>query len=149
MGHGGRPAGMRGWQGQPRKMVEYEHWHKIKRKCRSLGCGLQFSGAENDLLAIRRQSSNTLFSAARTSNSRCLVLWSKDAMRVSFYIERSCPEHGTARPSRCIEAPKSPTRAGPGPRAPPPRPRFSRVAESWSWSRGKWQAAAGAIFSDL
>jgi hypothetical protein len=33
--------------------------------------------AENDLLAIRLQSSNTLFSAARTSNSMCLVLWSK------------------------------------------------------------------------
>jgi hypothetical protein len=65
---------MRGWQGQPRKMVEYEHWHKIKRKCRSLlGCGLQFGGAENDLLAIRLQILKTLFSAARTSNSRCLV----------------------------------------------------------------------------
>jgi hypothetical protein len=47
--------------GQPRKMVEYEHWHEIKRKC--------------DLLAIGLQSSNTLFSAARTSNSRCLVLY--------------------------------------------------------------------------
>jgi hypothetical protein len=44
---------MRGWQGQPRKMVEYEHWRKIKRKGRSLGCGLQLGGAENDLLAIR------------------------------------------------------------------------------------------------
>jgi hypothetical protein len=62
-------------------MAEYEHWHKIKRKCRSLGCGLQFGGAENDMPAIRLQSSNALFSAARTSNSRCLVLWSKDAMR--------------------------------------------------------------------
>jgi hypothetical protein len=64
-----------GWQGQPRKMAEYGHWHKIKRKCRSLGWGLQFGGAGNDLLAIRLQSSNTLFSAARTrtSNSRCLV----------------------------------------------------------------------------
>jgi hypothetical protein len=28
----------RGWQCQPRKMVEYEQWHKIKRKGRSLGC---------------------------------------------------------------------------------------------------------------
>jgi hypothetical protein len=48
-----------------------------------LVCGLQFGGAENDLLAIRLQSSNTLFSAARTSNSRCLVLYLvlKDAMR--------------------------------------------------------------------
>jgi hypothetical protein len=64
-----------GREGQPRKMAEYgEHWHKIKRKGRSLGCGLQFGGAENDLLAIRLHSSNTLFSAARTSNSRCLVL---------------------------------------------------------------------------
>jgi hypothetical protein len=36
----------------------------------------KFGGADNDLLAIRLQSSNTLFSAARTSNSRsrCLVL---------------------------------------------------------------------------
>jgi hypothetical protein len=75
---------MRGWQGQPRKIVEYEHWHKTKPSIRSLGCGLPFGGAENDLLAIRLQSSNTLFSTARTSNSRCLVLWYKDAMRVSF-----------------------------------------------------------------
>jgi hypothetical protein len=60
-----------GREGQPRKMAEYgEHW----RKGRSLGCGLQFGGAENDLLAIRLHSSNPLFSAARTSNSRCLVL---------------------------------------------------------------------------
>jgi hypothetical protein len=44
---------MRGWEGQPRKMVEYEHWHKIKPNIRSLGCGLQFGGAENDLLAIQ------------------------------------------------------------------------------------------------
>jgi hypothetical protein len=66
---------MQGWQGQPRKKIEYEHWHKTKRKCRSLGCGLQFGGAENDLLAIRLQSSSTLFSHARTSNSRCLVLY--------------------------------------------------------------------------
>jgi hypothetical protein len=57
------------------QMVEYEHWHKIKRNIRSLGCGLQFGGAENDLLAIRLKSSNTLFSAARTNNSRCLVLY--------------------------------------------------------------------------
>jgi hypothetical protein len=57
------------------KMVEYERRHKIKRNIQSLGCGLQFGGAENDLLAIRLQSSNTLFSAARTSNSRCLMLY--------------------------------------------------------------------------
>jgi hypothetical protein len=57
---------MRGWQGQPCKMVEYEHRHKTKRNIRSLGCGLQFGGAENDLLAIRLQSSKTFFSAART-----------------------------------------------------------------------------------
>jgi hypothetical protein len=35
--------------------------------------GLKFGGAENDLLAIRLQCSNTLFSAARTSKSMCLV----------------------------------------------------------------------------
>jgi hypothetical protein len=42
-------------------MVEYEHWHKIKRKCRSLGCGLQFGGAVNGLLAIALQNSSTIF----------------------------------------------------------------------------------------
>jgi hypothetical protein len=51
---------------------------KNKPDLRSPGCGLKFGGAENDdLLAIRLQSSNTLFSVARTSNSMCLVLWSK------------------------------------------------------------------------
>jgi hypothetical protein len=78
---------MRGWQGQPRKMGEYEHRQKIKRKGRSPGCGLQYGGAENDLLAIRLQSSMTLFSAARTSNSRCLVLYLVqrcDARLISF-----------------------------------------------------------------
>jgi hypothetical protein len=66
---------MRGWQGQPRKIVECEH-HEANTgtnssendDCWAVG-GLQFGGAENDLLAIRLQSSNTLFSAARTSNS--------------------------------------------------------------------------------
>jgi hypothetical protein len=50
-------------------MVEYQHRHKIKRKGRSSGCGLQYGGggAENDLLAIRLKSSMTPFSAARTS----------------------------------------------------------------------------------
>jgi hypothetical protein len=147
VGHGGRPAGMRGWQDQPREMVEYEHWHKNKRKCRWLGCGLQFGGAENDLLlAIRLQSSNTLFSAARTSNSRCLVLYlvQRCDARVTLFRTKLS---GTA-PSRCIEAPRAPLERASrtparGPRAPPPR--SPRVAESWSWSRGKWQAA-GAIF---
>jgi hypothetical protein len=66
---------MRGWQGQPRKMVEYEHWRKPKRKGQSSGCRLQVGGAENGLLAIRLQTSNALFSAAGASNLRCLVLY--------------------------------------------------------------------------
>jgi hypothetical protein len=74
LGHGGRPAGMRGWQVQPRKLVEYGHWRKKNRKGRSSGCRLQVGGAEKGLLAIRLQSPMALFSAARTSNSRCLVL---------------------------------------------------------------------------
>jgi hypothetical protein len=46
---------MRGWQDQPRKMVDYEHWRKKNRKGRALGCGLQFGDdAENDLLAINQ-----------------------------------------------------------------------------------------------
>jgi hypothetical protein len=36
--------------------------------------GLQFGGAENGLLAIMLQNPMALFSAARTRNSRCLVL---------------------------------------------------------------------------
>jgi hypothetical protein len=72
---------------QPRKMVEYEHWQKKKKpkKMSIVGCGLQFGGAENDLLAIRLQSSNTIFSVARTSNSRCLVLWSKESVRAILF----------------------------------------------------------------
>jgi hypothetical protein len=66
---------MRGLQGQPRKMVEYEHWRKIKRKGRSSGCRLQVGGVENGLLAIRLQNPMTLFSAAGASNLRCLVLY--------------------------------------------------------------------------
>jgi hypothetical protein len=41
--HGGRrTAGMRGWQGQPRKMVEYEHWQKTSQNVdrRAVGCNL-------------------------------------------------------------------------------------------------------------
>jgi hypothetical protein len=38
---------------------------KQQPSCRSSGCRLQVGGAENDLLAIRLQSSKTLFSAAR------------------------------------------------------------------------------------
>jgi hypothetical protein len=28
---------MRGWQGQPRKLVEYEHWRKKKAKLSIVG----------------------------------------------------------------------------------------------------------------
>jgi hypothetical protein len=53
---------MRGWaQGQPRKMVGGRILAKQKPKCRSSGYRLQFGGAENGLLAIRLQSSNTHF----------------------------------------------------------------------------------------
>jgi hypothetical protein len=122
----------------PAKKIEHAHWHKTKRRCRSLGCGLQFGGAENDLYAIGLQSSNTLFSAARTSNSRwrCLVLSSEGAMRVSFYFERGCSEQ---RPRAALK-PQEPHSSGPWTPGGPP-PRSSRVVESWScvesWSRGK------------
>jgi hypothetical protein len=81
---------MRGWQGQPCKMVEYEHWRKKKRSCRSSGCRLQVGGAENGLLAIRLQNFKTLFSVAGASNLRCFaVLKTKDAMRVSFFLNEA------------------------------------------------------------
>jgi hypothetical protein len=94
----------------------------------AVGCNLVV--LKNDLLAIRLQSSNTLFSAARTSNSRCLVLWSKDAMRVSFYFERSCPEH---RPRAALK-PKEPHSSGPWTPGAPAEVLASR--ESWSRDRG-------------
>jgi hypothetical protein len=52
---------MRGWQGQPRKMVEYEHWRKKKRKGRSLGCGLQFGGAAKWPARNQAAKSNNTF----------------------------------------------------------------------------------------
>jgi hypothetical protein len=125
-----RPECGAGRDSPAKKVVEYEHWHEIKRKCRSLGCGLQFGGAENGLLAIRLQSSKTLFSAARTSNSRCLVLWSKGAMRVSFYFERGCPEQ---RPRAALE-PQDPHSSGPWTPGAPTEVLASRgvvLVESW------------------
>jgi hypothetical protein len=50
---------MRGWQGQPCKMVEYEHWQKNKPSSRSPGCRLQFGGAEKSSSAITLQNSST------------------------------------------------------------------------------------------
>jgi hypothetical protein len=41
-------------------MVEYEHWRKTKPFIRSLGCGLQFGGAETGLRAIALQNSSTI-----------------------------------------------------------------------------------------
>jgi hypothetical protein len=49
----------------PAKWSMAEYWQKkIKPKCRSLGCRLQFGGAENGLLAIRLQSPMTLFAVS-------------------------------------------------------------------------------------
>ena len=146
MGHGGRPAGMRGWQVQPRKMVEYEHRRKKQRNIRSSGCRLQVGGAENDLLAIRPQSSNTLFSAARTSNSRCLVLYlvQRCDARVIFF-ERSCPEQ---RPRAALKPQEPHSSSGPwAPGAPAPAARSSRVVELWSWGRGKGKLQELYLFS--
>jgi hypothetical protein len=52
---------MRGWQGHsPAKWSNTNTGTKPSETFEgSLGCGLQFGGAENDLLAIRLQSSNT------------------------------------------------------------------------------------------
>jgi hypothetical protein len=52
---------MRGWQGQPRKMVEYEHWQKQKPNIRSPGCRLQFGGAKKSSSAIALQNPSTIF----------------------------------------------------------------------------------------
>jgi hypothetical protein len=110
-----------------------EYWQKNKPKCRSSGCRLQFGGAEKRPSTSKLQNSSTFFSHARTSNSRCLCFSPK--MRcVPFYFERSCPEQ---RPRAVHCSPKSPTRAGLRPRAPPPR--SSRVAGSWSPIKCHWR----------
>jgi hypothetical protein len=55
----------------PAKWSHTNTGKKKPRKGRSSGCRLQVGGAENDLLAIRPQSSNTPFSVApRESWSR-------------------------------------------------------------------------------
>jgi hypothetical protein len=145
VGHGGRPAGMRGWQGQPRKVVEYEHWHKIKRKCRSLGCELQLGGgAENGLLlAIALQNSSTIsatpceqFKVLSALVSALFSPKTKDAVRVSFYFERSCAS-GTA-PLQCIEAPRAPLERALDPGRPRRGPRRS-------WGRDRGIVASGKL----
>jgi hypothetical protein len=68
---------MRGWQGQPRKMVEYKHWQKKKSQTfNRWAVGWQFGGAEKSPYAIALQNSSTIFRHAvrRAINSRCLVL---------------------------------------------------------------------------
>jgi hypothetical protein len=89
------------------------------------------------LLAIRLQSSNTLFSAARTSNSRCLVRYlvqrcDARVIQISFYFERRCPKQ---RPRAALK-PQEPRPSGrpwtPG--AAPAEVLASRgvaVVESW------------------
>jgi hypothetical protein len=147
-----RNAGLAG--PQPRKMFEYEHWRKIKHNIRSLGCGLQFGGAENGLLAIRLQSSNTLFGVVRTSNSRCLVVLCSLRMRCAchFILNKAVPEQ---RPRAALK-PQEPRSSGswtPGAPTPvrrrgPTRSSLLASRESRVASRvasGKWQAAgAGA-----
>jgi hypothetical protein len=135
--HGSRPAGMRGWQGQPLLNGRIQTLAKKQLGCRSSGCRLQVGGAENGLLAIRQQNVKTLFSAARTSNLGLKVL--------VVLVQRSGAWHffilnGAAARNSTLALPwsaTSPTRAGPGPQAPPPR--SSRVVGSWSWSRGELQ----------
>jgi hypothetical protein len=106
---------------------------------RAAGCNLLgvVLSAEKRPSASKLQNSNTFFSHARTSISRCLCFGLK--MRcASFYFERSCPEQHP-RAALKPQASKSPTRAGPGPgpRAPPPR--SSRVVES-PWSPIKFRS---------
>jgi hypothetical protein len=45
----------------PAKWSNTNTGEKIKPNIRSLGCGLQFGGAENGLLAIALQNSSTTF----------------------------------------------------------------------------------------
>ena len=63
-------------------------------------------------------------------------------MRVTFFLNEAVRNIALT----LHWSPKSPARAGPGPRAPPPPPRGPR--ESWSCGRGVvgQEQAAGAIF---
>jgi hypothetical protein len=52
---------MRGWQGQPRKMVGGRILAKNKPKFRSPGCRLQFGGAKKSSSPITLQNPSTKF----------------------------------------------------------------------------------------
>jgi hypothetical protein len=136
VGHGGRPAGMRGWQGQPRKMVEYEHWQNNSQAVgrRAVGCKLVVLKMTCSQSGCKVQR-HFLAPPARTSNLRCLVSWSKDAMRVVLF---GTELPGTA-PSRCIEAPRAPLERALDPGRPRPR-RGPR--ESWCRGRGRGVVAS-------
>jgi hypothetical protein len=96
----------------------------LKMTCSQSGCKVQ----------------RHFFSAARTSNSRRLVLWSKDAMRVSFYFERGCPEQ---RPRAALK--------------PQPRAQLERALDlgrprrglRGSWIRGRGVAVASGKLQEL
>ena len=122
----------------PAKWSNTNTGKKTQPGCRSPGCGFQVGGAENGLLAIRLQNVKTLFSAARTSNLRRLVSWSKDAMRVIFYFERSCSEQ---RPRAALE-PQEPHSSGPWTPGAPAEVLASRgvvVVGSWHVASDKLQ----------
>jgi hypothetical protein len=92
VGHGGRPAGMQGWQGQPHKMVEYEHWQRNKPGCRSSGCWFQFGGAEkrpsfhNRAAKTKHTFQPVHFLNCLQAFHCCRVLW---ASSVSFLTTRT------------------------------------------------------------
>jgi hypothetical protein len=92
---------MRGWQGQPRKMVEYEHCKKNKPGCRSPGCRLQFDGAEKRPSAITVQSFKTPFGVRRTSNSTALFL-STGNSDARHFILNGAVRNSALAPSRCM-----------------------------------------------
>ena len=100
---------------------------------RAAGCNLLgvVLSAEKRPSASKLQNSNTFFSHARTSISRCLCFGLK--MRcASFYFERSCPEQ---RPRAALK-PQEPHSSGPWtPGAPAPAEVLASrgvvVVESW------------------
>jgi hypothetical protein len=69
---------MRGWQGQPRKMVEYEHWPKKQAKMSIVGltgCRFQFGGAKKSSSAITPQNPSTISRhAVRVTQGACWCL---------------------------------------------------------------------------
>jgi hypothetical protein len=108
-----------------------------KPKCRSSGCGFQFGGAGNDLLAISCKV-QTHFLALPVRAIRGALCFGLKMRCASFYFERSW-----TAPSRCIEAPRAQLERALDPGCPGAP---AEVLARQSWGRGRGVVASGRSY---